>query len=394
MIKAKTFIHALSLFSTKPKKSKRFLEDKRLTQAEKTILRGYFLLRDSKFKEIKTLLDNISEITDPVVQSQFHLLSGIVHNNMNDFKTAQIEINRSLEFLHCKELKYFEFVARLNLFIVNYNIKNVVEMKKQLEFMKEFNSKDVKDKIRLLSCEYLYLLFVEKLEEAGKVLDSLDGLKSKMTESDIVPHLLQKFDYSIKMKDFSRAKSILAEMKKNRKFALSENYRYIKKMLEHYTDHKPLYFQDHEFEKQPILLYRIKVIQLMEERKLEEAAIWWNKLAELYPESFKENFQYSGPVNIFSLCFKLHQGAIQENIFEIDESLDKTEVVIELLEKAQGPVSREVLFKLLWKREPKDKEDYVRLSRKIYRLKIQRNLNIEYRKGCYQLTSSTKKKAA
>jgi tetratricopeptide (TPR) repeat protein len=394
MIKVKTFIQALSLFSTKPKKSKRFLEDKRLTQAEKTILRGYFLLRDSKFKEIKILLDNISEITDPVVQSQYHLLLGIVYNNMNDFKLAQTEISKSLEFLPQKELKYFEFVAHLNLFIINYNIRNVDEMKLQLELMKKFDSKEAKDKIRTLSCEYLYHSFVEKFDEAEKVLNSLDALKSKMTESDVVPYLLQKFEFSVRVKNFVRAKSILAEMKKNRKFALSENYRYIKKLLEHYTEHKPLYFQDHEFEKQPFLLYHIKVVQLMEERKLDEAAIWWNKLSLLYPESYKENFQYFGPVNIFSLCFKMHQGAIQENIFEIDESLDKTEVVIELLEKAQGPVSREVLFKLLWKREPKDKEDFVRLSRKIYRMKIQKNLNIEYRKGCYMLLPTAKKKVA
>lgn len=394
MIKAKTFIQALSLFSTQPKKSKRFLNDKRLTQAEKTILRGYFLLRDSKFKEVKSLLQNISEITDPVVQSQFHLLSGIVHNNMNDFKTAQIEIDRSLEFLPCEELKYFEFVARLNLFIIHFNLKNSIEMKKQLEAMRKFQLNDVKDKIRLLSCEYLYRSFEGNLDEAGLILASLGELKSEMTESDIVPYLLQKFEYFIKRGEIENARSTLVEMKKNRKFALSENYRYIKKLLDHYTDHKPLYFQDEEFEKQPILLYHIKVIQLLEERKLEEAAAWWAKLSGLYPDLYRENFQYFGPENIFAICFKRHQAALQKNVIEIDESLDKTEAVIDLLQKAQGPVSREVLFKLLWKREPRDKEDFVRLSRKIYRLKVQRNLNIEYRKGCYLMTGSTKKKIA
>lgn len=394
MVKVKAFIQALSLFSSHPEKCKKYLEDKRLTQAEKTILRGYFLYRDSKFDEVVGMLAEISDITDTVVRSQWHLLMGLCYGNMNNFKLAFKDFELSLKYLPRNELKYFEFLVHLNLFTIHYNTHDTAGMKKQIKLLKGFKMVETKEVLRLHFCQFLYFSFVNKIPEAKEVLEELNGFKDKMSESDIVDHLLQECEFYIKLKDIKSAQSVLVEMKQNRKFAMSENYQYLKKMLDHYVDHKPLYFQDHEFEKQPVLLYHIKVIQQLEERKLSTALVWWSKLQELYPDSFHDDFKYTGPQNLFFLCFQLHQSAFHSDKVEFDESQGRSQAIIDFLERSNGPVSREVLFKILWNREATEKEDYVRLSRKMYRLKKQFNLKIEYRKGCYLLALAAKKKAS
>lgn len=394
MVKVKTFIQALSLFSSHPEKSKRFLEDKRLTQAEKNILKGYFLYRDSKFPEVINLLSDISDITDTVVRSQYHLLRGLCFGNMHDFNSGKIEVEKSLKYLQDIDLKYFKFVAHLNLFTFQYNTQNVAGMQKQIKLLKGFKMLEQKETIRLLFCQFLYFSFLNDDQAAKDVLEELDGLKPVMSESDIVNILLQEFEFFIKLEDIERAKSVLVEMKNNRKFALSESYRYNRKMLDHYLESKPLYFQDQEFVKQPALLYHIKVIQQLEECKIDQAKIWWDKLAEMYPESYKPDFKYCGPQTLFSLCFDLHKSALSVQQIGPIDSQEKSYAIIEFLKKSKGPVAREILFKFLWGREASEKEDFIRLSRKIYRIKKQFDLNIEYRKGCYLLSQSEKDKAS
>ncbi len=271
-------------------------------------------------------------------------------------------------------------------------------MKNELEFIRDYQwseRNNIKNILRLHSCEYLYYSYIGKQKVAGEILDRLDQYKDQMTEVDIVSHLIHRFKHSIEINDIEKARNVLVEMKDYRKFSISENYRYMKKLLDHYTDRKPLYFKDEEFEKQPVLLCYIKVIQLLEERKNEEAMEWWAKLAQRYPDTFHEAFRYTGQQNIFSLCLNLYADATATpSVIDIDENLNRGEAIILFLEKANGPVSRNALFKFLWKRDAVHKEDFVRLSRKIYRLKKQFSIDIEYRKGCYLLVQSKKTNAA
>lgn len=85
--KEKTFLFALSLISSDPEKAKNHLEDKRLTSAEKIVLRSYFLLRNNKMEEVIKELNGLTGKMSEVVESQRQLLLGLAHNNLCDYKT-------------------------------------------------------------------------------------------------------------------------------------------------------------------------------------------------------------------------------------------------------------------------------------------------------------------
>lgn len=396
MIKVKTFIQALNLFSEDPAKSKKFLEDKRLTQAEKTILSCFFLLRDNELEKAKTELEKLTEINNNIVLSQKNLLQGLILNNQGRFSEAISLIKKSLELLPKNDLTYFKFIALHNLFTISYNQKNGAEMKKMLVQMKSLKVKTQKEIIRLMRCEFVYHSFTNNVKEAMEILEEIDLVKPQMAESDIIAQLINEFKFFIKLEDFKKCQSLLAEMKSYRKFNLTENYNFMKKLLTHYLDNKPLYFQDHEFSHHPTLFNQLKIIQQLEEGKSDEAKFYWDKLQKTSPEIYHRDFTYHGEKCLFSVCLEKYLKSTPAIILGIegDDASNKSELIINILEKNKAPISRDYLFECLWGRPAADKEDYVRLSRKIYRVKQSHGLDIQYKKGCYLLIKNKDKKAA
>lgn len=70
---------------------------------------------------------------------------------------------------------------------------------------------------------------------------------------EIIRYDSARFMYFSFIKDFPNAQKVLEEMKLNRKFLLSDNFNFMKKMPDHYLGQKPIYLQADQFQDQPIM---------------------------------------------------------------------------------------------------------------------------------------------
>lgn len=391
-IKVKTFIQALNTFGTNVTKAKTYLKDKRLTQTEKSIIQSFFYLRDNQFQEVVSLLQSLVT-NDEIVESQRKLFLGCAYNNQGEFAQAIPLLESAYELMQGHDLVRHEFVALNNLFIVYRNLKNFPAMKETLKRMHATRVTDTASVICLLHSDFKFASVTGDYQAAQVSLEKLETITKTMSEVQIITFLVDKFDFYIKTDNLKQCQSVLVEMKNFRKFHLSANYNFMKILLNHYTDNKPIYMMDSDFKKVPILLYQIKLIQKLEEGDLDSAQAFWRKLALLYPQSYGlELADYKGDKCLFSICLDKHRHA--SNVYEIKNlelPKSKEKALVKLLTETVAPLHQEIIYEMIWREVPEDKEDLNKLARLVYVVKNKTGLNIQMKKSCYYLEKSAQK---
>lgn len=388
----KTFIHALGLFSTDPEKCRSCLEDKRLSSAEKIIIKCYFLLRSNRPQEvvdqISTLKGNISE----VVQSQKCLLLGCSYNNLNRHRPAIEQIKMSLDLMRPYELPYFKMIALINLFTLfanTHNLEGMGEVARELEALRPSRPLDV---VRIDQCLFQYQTCMGNRPASEAMMHQLKSRLESMAEADRVNFLTRKFQFCIKFREYQLAQEVLEEMSAlaQKKFYSTQNYNYMRILLNHHLHNTPIYLVEKEFKDYPITYHQIKVIQLLEERNIESALEHWQKLMELNPAIYQVDFCYQGGEDLFSLCLNKHRSLQDQSLKALSESRYKS--LFEILKTATAPVRKELLFELLWGRPPESKEDMVKLSQCLYHARKKFRFEVKSRKGCYLIEKVPSKK--
>jgi hypothetical protein len=388
VIKVKTFITALKLLSSDPVKAKSFLQDKRLSQNEKIILRCYFLLRDNELDEVVSQLKQISSCTDTIVEAQKQLLLGLTANNQSHFKEAFAYINTALKLLKNKELPYFEYIGLYNQFIISFNQKDREQMRSILGKLKKLPLEKEADQIMILRCFLNYYTLHDQFNEAHHMIEEIEQISGTLTESDGISFLIDKINLAVKEEKFDQCQKILSEMKKFRKFHLTENYNFIKLLLDNITHDTPLYFNQDLFVRIPVLHYQMKTIRALEEGNEGEAKESWAKLTELYPELYEENFKYRGDKSLFSLALNKHVAKIRPTPLQFSGDSSQHEKILTLLQNAKAPINRDLIYHAIYGKPAECKDDYLRLSKVISRLKKKTSLEIGYKKACYFLVKT------
>lgn len=388
MVKVKTFIHALKTLSLDSIKAKTYLQDKRLTQNEKIILESFFYFRDNDLLAVTEGLSRITECSDPVVESQKQLLLGLTAINMSFFKKAVVHIEKSLELLKGQGLPYFEYIGLYNLFIIAFNQKNKGQMKSLLNKLKRLPLERPADQIMILRSFLNYYTFNNEFKKAHEMIEEIDLMEDELCESDAIGYQIDKINLSVKEENFEESLQILNQMKKYRKFHLTENFKFIKLLLDNLMKGAPLYFSDEQFNRVPLLYYQMKTIRALEEGQKSEAQIFWNKLAEINPEIYGEHFHFKGEKSLFSLALLKHLKNITAPEVAIDGDCTQHEKLLLILERAKAPVSRDFLYQATYGKKAETKDDYQRLSKVIYRLKVKLHLDISLKKGCYFLSKN------
>lgn len=385
MIKAKTFIEALNCFSTDTRRSRRFLNDKRLSQSEKNILNCFFLLRENQHQEIISELSKITEIADPVVLAQKNLLLGITYNNLDQHQKALTHLQSSRELLKNNKLSYFEMIAELNLFVVYQNLKDGKSMRKVLWHLKKLPVKDPLSKIRILRCHFKYAMLVHKLDDAESALEEIHSLKKHLSDSDAIGLLVDQFNFAITKNDLPEARHHLNQMKTYRAFASTEQYNFMKKLLDFLLEKKTIYIQDQDFFNSPVLFYQIKVINFLASAKDRDAEKMWKQLRMMNVNLYGEDFKYHGPVCLFSLALD----KVLTHLTPVADIIDPIQFIL----NHPGPIRKDDLFRAFWGTDPESKEDYAKLSKRLYDLKQKHGFTLKTEKGCYILVRDSKKAA-
>lgn len=381
----KAFIEAIKCFSVDPVKSRSFLDDQRLSQAEKIILSCYFHLRSKEPELVLEKLSTLTKISEPVIEAHRLLLLGMANNSHSHFETAIKFIEESLCLMKGQDVVYFEFIALINLFILKLNMKDREGMENILKQLDMLPSSSDLEKLRVKQCHFYYQSFRENLKKAKTILMEIDAMKESIPEADLAGHLVCKFDFHIKTNEFEECKLVLEEIKKQRNFKITENFQYLKILLTHYLEHSPIYFNENDFKGCPLLLFELKVIHHFEEGHKDLALKSWENLKKLNQQIYGNNFQYRGGKTIFSLCLAKYIASEFNQTLQKKSSENIIQSLYSVLKTATTPIRKELLFEMCWGRPPESKEDLILLAKSVYRVKVKHKLNVKTRKGSYFL---------
>lgn len=382
-MKEKTFYRILIEFTNSIERTKRSLSDRRLTKIEKLIIEGHLHIRKNQNQQVLNLFLESGPSELAFVESQRLLLIGSALNNLSHFIEAKKYILESIKILDKVEAPYFLFYSYQLLFTIYDNLSEPEMMFQTIQAMKPLQ-KTKRQEAQFSMCQFCYDQVIGNIEEAKIHLNDINENLEDMTEGDRVRHLVNTFSFYVMIGELHEADKILTDLKSYRNYQLSENYNFMRKMLDHLIDDAPLYVYDHQFQDIPILFHQLKVIQYLEEKKLPQANQHWEELKKFAPKTYGKAFEYHGPVCLFSLGLNKHAEPAETKLEVSGET--KLDQLYSILTSAQKPVPGAFIYELLWGSEPVEKEDLKKVSRLISRLKSEKNLTIEYRKGAYSLT--------
>lgn len=392
MVKIKTFIEALSFYYTDFRKFLRYQDDKRLTQAEKTILRGWINLREVKLKEIISELVSL-KTQDEEVEAQRQLLLGMAYNNTGELLLAVPTLLRSTELLKNSTLTNSYFAAINTLFITYQNLKDHEGMARILDEMDELEKPNTRQQIEILRRQFSFLCFIGKLDKARMIMKKLDKFKNEFNDSQKINLLMDKFDLAIKSDHYKECENILTQMKSHRNFQLSANFKFMRKLLSLITTGEALYLYPKDFADNPQLCAQVKVLLALEAGNEEAARREWLHLSKMNPHIFDKDFGYHGDKCLFSVAFNKLQPKKQITLVKKGE-MNNEELFLKIMEEHTNiPISKEELFYQLWGTALESKADLNKLVCTVYRLKIKYKLSIKSKKGCYILEKAHKKAA-
>lgn len=390
-MKCKTFDAIIKELNYHPEKSKRWLEDKRLTMLEKKIISGYMMVRNNQNEDVIAELTTLGESDIEFVNSHRDLLLGICYNNTTRFHLAEKHLLKSIQGFEQNQLHYHLFTARFDLFMVYSNLVNLPKMKSVLDEMEKMRLDGKLAQIRLMRCQFIYADEAFNVESGWSLNKKLNALKPEMAESDLIAHLVSEFMFYIKQDEFDLAQDVLMQMKKHRKFHLSENFNFMKRLMDHHRLGMPIYAYDREFKNIPLLFHQLKVIQAFESQEKETAQFHWQELQKIAPEIHGPDFVFKGGKGLFAICLEkyLHQEKPVE-LTEVSEG-SKVEIFYQLMIKAQGPLQKGLVYEILWGTSPEDKDDYKRLTRLVSKVRDRYGIDIQTRKGTYFLSPTSQK---
>ena len=390
----KTFYKTLLEFNTNPAKAKQCLSDKRLTLAEKKILEGYLLIRNNENQLALQMMKQLSPSDLPFVEGQRKFVMGLSLNNMSFFDEAEKMIKEALIIFQKFEAPYFLFTGHFLLFTTYSNQGRPDLMKETLDMLESIPVVLGIQKIRLLRCRFDYFSIVNE-SKAREVLKEIENVKEEMSEGDIISHLVCEFMFFVQYDEFDNCEKVLSEMKKYRKFHLTENFNYMKKLLAHLQTNAPVYFYEVDFKAAPLLSLQLKLIHSFEEKNSAVAEKTWEELSHLYPKSYLPDFQYMGRKCLFSLCLEKHHSN-RKSVLVINkvDAQSKLDLLLKLLSTSETPLTKGNIYEQLWDQAPEFKDDLKKLTRLISRARSERGVEIKSRKGTYYVETQKKIKAS
>lgn len=386
-MKCKTFDLILREMNFRPHLFEKWLQDKRLSSLERKIVNGYKLLRNNQCRQIITDLNQAALSDLPFVNAQRHLLLGLAYNNLSEFIKSEEELVIALKIFKELHLDYYVFIASFNHFILSYNLINVAKMESILVKMREIKIDSPMLEARLARCEFIFANITEDNEAAQIWIAKISKMKEHLVESDQIAQLVAEFVFYVKMNDLDSAKVTLDRSKQFRKFHLSENFNFMKKMLDNLMNNTPIYAYKENFCNAPVLWFQLQVIHFLETGDNDQASLYWDRLRELAPTTYAPNFEFKGPQGLFSLCLRKHlktQSATKlAPVISNDAGL--VDKLLMTLYNSKGPLPKGELYEIVWGKIPDTKEDMDRLARLIYKAKKRHNLDIQSIKGSYLL---------
>lgn len=386
----KTFIKALETFSVNLPKFKRFFTDRRLTHAEKNILKAKVSIRNSNFTEALEYLKFTS--SNPFIKAHQLFLQGTAYNNAAMSHEAIPLLKASYIAFIKIDHKQLAFNPLYALVITLMNQKNPTQMEFYLNEMRKMSHTAPFRQACLYRCEALYYSLINQDNKALEKINLALSLKSKKLETRKAFFLVGKFVILFKLKRCHECEEVLNEYKNTKGFVHSANYNFMKILLAHFLHDSPIYAYKKHFKDSHELEYQVNTIKELSIGEIELAKIWWSKLKEINPVLYKEDFQYSGDYGLFSACLAKHLSHNTEKTlsFNIQKFMGTNqERLLHILQTATKTHTKEELIRMIWDEEYTE-ESSSRFNKLLSRTKKKYGLDVRVRKGSYRLFKDIK----
>ncbi len=386
-IKTKVFLDLLLKHSGDPRKVKRVMsKDQRLTRDEKSIINCFLLMRANKNKDGLNQAEEIKEQPDPFVESMRHFVLAGLLNNLSQHKKALLHFQLAYKILPKNVLPHFEFVNTLNIFNLHINLRDFKKSLEALKTAEQINGLNEEDLITLDRSYFNYFTLIEDYISATKYMSIVNKKISKLKDHTQALFYLDIWDYGIIFKRYDLCQHALAKMKSQKNYVLAQHYNYMKVLLMHLLEDKPVYIVQSDFNDYPDLLEQLKLIRALECNQISEAVSLWDILHQKKPFVFGMNYECLGQKTILSRCIDKHRSKLivsKPNVVR-DKGVSITDSIEKVL-MAHDQMSKEDLFLHLYGRLPETKDDYNRLARDIYKFKMNKNVEVRSKSGMYSL---------
>jgi hypothetical protein len=388
------FIECIDCLHQDVRKLKRLLNDNRMTQVEKKIIKAWLEIRNSNFEQAKLLLDQASYIDCEIINAHYQLVKAIMFNNCGQFDYAKKLYKKILVPLSKKaKFRRSYMLALENKFILELNLKNTTEIAQIIKHYKKSGIETNLEKINYLRMIFNLKVLENNYEAAKKTLNDLETLKKFMSELQIASHIIDRFDFHFKLDQYHACMNDLNDLKKHKKFYLSSNYKFMQALLNFIVDHKPLYLYPQYFMDFPILYYQVNTLLSLEASDLTQAKNYWSTLKKLSPKIYLDDFTYQGEKCLFSEALTKIQASLVSSLNSImshenslNQKLTTEELTYQLLSRHKK-VTKEQLIKLLWGNDCDYKEGMKKLSVIISRIRKKYQVEIKTVKDSYLIPS-------
>lgn len=387
-LKSKTFYEAIQKMSQSPLELNRYLNDHRLTQSEKIILQAYLMFRDGKFKNVVLVIENLETI-DPEILSQKYFLLGLAFTNLAQYSLAKNFYSRAkLEFQKLG-LSYFYNLTLINQFHVAltcFDLKLIHSVGKEIQ---KIDIKKYDRPERIQRCLYHFYRLDHQAQKAEKIYFQLKMNFNNLSEADKLNFLIDTFHRALYLEDFKQCYETLDKLKRMKKYYSPENYKFMSKTLALIESNAPLYYQPEDFQNVPYLQEQINCLRSLQEGNIDKAHKHWDILSHNMENVFLENFNFQGDECLFKMAIEILREKISMPVQVLNlENMTINEKIYSVLKEYKKAIPQDLLFELVWGRAPQDKNDYLKISKILYKLKKEKNIQVEYRKKCYQLKAA------
>jgi hypothetical protein len=332
-------------------------------------------------------------ISDPIVNGIKELVRGIAKNNAGKSLDAILHLEVAEELLKSCDSQIITFVATYNLFVAHHNLSYSEGMTKAFqESLKYEFPNESPFKIRQLRMEFNYWAFQRNDVKAMQVLKRLEPKEELLDEFQQLAWTIDKIRFYARQEKYLLCAKELEKLKSIRSFYLTEDYKFIKATLGFLTKNTPLYLYDRDFNQIPSLHLQVKTLLALESQDMKLASIIWAELQKIAPNSYLDEFEYTGEPCLFSLCVNKFLRSFKTNAVKQNKEYTsfqtKEERLFELLTFHPNGISKRELYLKIWGTEVGSKDELKRLSKLLERVKLKYGIKVLSRKGAYILENN------
>lgn len=383
--KSKAFILAIENFQESFEYTKKALLDKRITYNEKNILRALLFLREGDYKLALDQIKSLHFDNDELIKAISFLVLGMILNNQSNFPLALTKYKMALKTIPHYDYPKTTFTLYYNFFITNYNCHNLRGMNLCLSFFKKFHFTNNRQIACYQFCLFSKNLKTENISEAEENIVQLEKLKSSMNPALLLAYLIHLFTFYIKIDQNLKAKNILHELKKIKRFKISGNFKYMTTLLNFLIDHSPIYVYENDYLDSKILYNQAMVLKFLQEKNFSKALKFWEELNRNDPAIFGNNFTYDGDKNLFSICLNRLKADFSKNLSTQQKPNEKIDLAFSILENNPQGINKHHFYEMIYNKPLENKNESLLLSKLIYKMKKKFGCRVRSFKNSYHI---------